>query len=148
MREDSPGITAALGALVTPSTQAMRTHRSRINSRQPVAPSPALSSSHPCWLRPRRHAEQEHLTEGPHMVGQPRGHRWRLGLPALGRAAAMGGLGLRQGQTYAGMGQTEIVIGMIQGQLLVYAVLAFAERRHTPPDRGEDRKSTRLNSSH
>src|SRR5712691_3548682 len=33
------------------------------------------------------------------------------------------------------MGQTEIVIEMIQGQLLVEAVLAFAERRHTPPDR-------------
>src|SRR5712691_10930041 len=35
------------------------------------------------------------------------------------------------------MGQTEIVRDMIQGQLLVYAVLAFAERRHTPPDRGD-----------
>src|SRR6266852_1133688 len=35
------------------------------------------------------------------------------------------------------MGQTEIVIDMIQGQLLVEAVLAFAERRHTPPDRGD-----------
>src|SRR5712692_2527203 len=60
--------------------------------------SPALYSSHPCWLRPRRHAEEQHLAQGPHMVGQPSDHRWRLGLPPLGRAVAMGGCGLRQRQ--------------------------------------------------
>ena len=30
-----------------------------------------------------------------------------------------------------------MVVHVIQRQLLVYAVLAFAERRHTPPDRGD-----------
>jgi hypothetical protein len=103
MREGSHGIPAALWALVRPSTQAMRTHRPRISSRPSVAPSPALSSSHPCWLRPRRHAEEERFAQGPHMVGQPRGHRGRLGLPALGRAAAVGGLGPRQEQAYTAM---------------------------------------------
>jgi hypothetical protein len=43
------------------------------------------------------------LRAGPHMVGQPRGHRGRLGLPALGRAAAVGGLGPRQEQAYTAM---------------------------------------------
>src|SRR6266478_7418967 len=74
----------------------------RVDARRLLRPPPLAAShhpacSHPCGLRPRRHAEQEHLTEGPDMVGQPRGHGWCLGLPALGRAAAVGGLGLRQG---------------------------------------------------
>ena len=50
---------------------------------------------------------------GPDMVGQPRGHRWRLGLPALGRAAAVGGFRLRERLAQAGMGQTEIIVDMM-----------------------------------
>ena len=33
------------------------------------------------------------------MVGQPRRYRWHLGLPALGRTAAVGGLRLEQTPT-------------------------------------------------
>jgi len=35
------------------------------------------------------------------------------------------------------MRHAEIVVDVIQRQLLVYAVLTCAERRHTPPDRGD-----------
>src|SRR3989442_9607532 len=77
------------------------------------SPPPALSSSHLRWLRPRRHPEQEHLPEGPDMVGQARRHGWRTGPPLPGRTAAVGGLGLGQRQAYARMGQTEIIIDMI-----------------------------------
>src|SRR6266542_1501747 len=58
-REGSHGLPAALALLVTPSKPAVRTHRPRVSSRQPVAPSPALSSSHPRGLWPRRHAKEQ-----------------------------------------------------------------------------------------
>ena len=45
-------------------------------------------------------------------------------------------LGLRQGQAYAGMGQTEVVIDLIQGQLLPQPLLALAQGRHPPSHRG------------
>ena len=70
------------------------------------------------------------------MVGQPRRHGRRSWLPALGRAAAVGGLGLRQGQAQAGMWQAEIIIDLIQRQLLPYACLVFAQRGDAPPHRG------------
>ncbi len=82
---------------VTPSQSAVRTHVAGSGPllwRLPTHP----ACSHPCWLRPRRHAEEQHLAQGPHMVGQPRGPGWCLGLPPLGRAIAMGGFGLRQRQ--------------------------------------------------
>src|SRR6516165_12746099 len=93
--------------------------------------------SHPHWLRPRRHAKEQDLAQRPDVLGQARGHRWRARPPLLGRAAALGRLGQRQGLAPGGMRQAEIVVHVIQRQLLVYAVLAFAERRHTPPDRGD-----------
>ena len=34
------------------------------------------------------------------------------------------------------MRQTEIVVGLVEGQLLVQAVFPFAQGHHTPPDRG------------
>src|SRR5215510_2976952 len=116
--------------------QAMRTHRPRISSRQPVAPSPALSSSHPCWLWPRRDAKEQHFTQRPHMVGQARRHRRRPWPPLRSRATAVGGLGLGQRQAYAGMGQTEVIIDMIYGQLLPQTVLALAQRADPSSDRG------------
>src|SRR5207237_177773 len=44
---------------------------------------------------------------------------------------------LRQGLAQGGMRQAEIVVAVIPRQLLVSAVLAFAERRHPPPDRSD-----------
>ena len=81
--------------LVTPSTPAVRTHVA------PQAPLPlpfptTTACSHPRWLRPRRHAEQQHLTQRPDVIRQSRGHRRRPWLPALGRARAVGRLGLGQ----------------------------------------------------
>jgi hypothetical protein len=40
----------------------------RISSRHPVVPSPALSSLRLRWLRPRRHAEQQHLAQRPDVL--------------------------------------------------------------------------------
>ena len=75
----------------------------RVAARRLLRPPPLAAShhpacSHPCWLRPRRHAEEQHLAQGPHMVGQPRGHGWCLGLPPLGRAGAVGRFGVWQWQ--------------------------------------------------
>src|SRR5712691_9207536 len=112
----------------------MRTHVA--TSGDLSLPLPTTTACSPLrWLRPRRYPKQQHLPQRPDVVGQPRRHRWRLGLPPLGRAAAVGGLGLRQGQAQAGMGQTEIIVHMIQGELLAYAVLTFAERTDPSSDR-------------
>src|SRR6266851_5746039 len=78
-------------------------------------------------LRPRRHSEQQHLFQAPHTIGQARSHRRGARPPLFGRAAAVGGLGLRQGLAYARVGQAEIVVTMEHGQLLPHAVLALAE---------------------
>ena len=95
-REDSHGIPAALSPLVTPSQPAVRTHRPRVSSRHPVAPSPTLSSSHLRWLRPGWHPIRQHFSQGPHMVSQPRGHRRCTGPPVLCGARTVGGQGLGQ----------------------------------------------------
>src|SRR5713101_3356670 len=63
-------------------------------------------------LRPRRHSEQQHLFQAPHTIGQARSHRRGARPPLFGRAAAVGGLGLRQGLAYARVGQAEIVVTM------------------------------------
>ena len=89
------------------------------------------------WLRPWRHAEQQDFSHAPAMIGQPSGHRGRTRLPLLGRARPLGQLRLRQGLAQGGMRQAEIVVAVIPRQLLVSAVLAFAERRHPPPDRSD-----------
>src|SRR5262249_23754976 len=87
-----------------------------------------LSASPLRWLWPRRHAEQQHLPEGPHPIRQPSRHRWRTWLPLLGGAIPVGRQGLRQRLAYTGMGQTEIIVHQIQGQLLAYTILPLAER--------------------
>ena len=43
-------------------------------------PPPRLCS-HPRWLWPRRHAEQQHLAQRPDVIRQPRRHGWRPRLP-------------------------------------------------------------------
>src|SRR5215813_11202978 len=54
----------------------------------PLAASLTTACSYPHWLGPRRHAEQQHFSQGPHMVSQPSGHGGCLELPAFGRAVA------------------------------------------------------------
>src|SRR5262244_656490 len=77
------------------------------------------ASSHPRGLRPRRHAKEQDFAHAPDMIRQPRRHRWRLGLPPLGRTVAVGGQGLRQRLAYGGVWQTEVIVHMIQCELLV-----------------------------
>jgi hypothetical protein len=61
----------------------------RVDARRLLRPPPLAAShhsacSHPCWLRPGRHTEEQHLAQRPDVIGQPRGHGRRLGLPAFG----------------------------------------------------------------
>ena len=48
-----------------------------------------------------------------------------------------GELGLRQGQAYARVGQTEIVVAMEDGQLLLQPIFALAQCADASPDRGD-----------
>src|SRR5215471_21630662 len=96
-REGHHGITVARSPLVTSSTPAVWTHV--------VCSSPILwllptttTCSHPRWLRPWRHAEEQHLAQRPDVIRQSSRHGRRPGLPALGGAAAVGELELRQEQ--------------------------------------------------
>src|SRR5437667_10054564 len=84
----------------------------------PVLLPTTMACSYPRWLRPWRHAKQEHFAQRPDVIGQPRGHRWGPRLPQLGRARPIGGLGLREGLAQSAMGQDEIVILLAQHQLL------------------------------
>ena len=54
---------------------------SRADTRRPLRPPPLTASHHrgmltPCWLRPRRDAKEQHLTQRPDMVGEAR-RPWR-----------------------------------------------------------------------
>src|SRR5919109_852208 len=55
------------------------------------------ASSHPRGLWPRRHAKEQHLAQRPDMVGEARGHRWRIGEPVLRGARALSGQGPGEG---------------------------------------------------
>src|SRR6266446_5014939 len=57
--------------------------------------------------------------------------------PQLGRAGPVCGLGLWQGLAYARVGQAEVIIDLIQGQLLPQPVFALAQRADPSPDRGD-----------
>src|SRR6266566_4458146 len=107
----------------------------RLLRRPPRAASYHPPCSYPHWLRPQRHAKQQHLAQRPDVLRQSSGHRWRPWLPALGRARAMRRPRLRQRLAYTGVGQAEIIVHVIQGQLLAYAVLALAECGDTPSHR-------------
>src|SRR5215831_3885435 len=61
------------------------------------------------------------------MIGQPRCHGGRAGPPPRGGARAVGGSRLCQRLAYAGMGQAEIVVDMVQNELLAQADLPLAE---------------------
>src|SRR5262249_54418159 len=102
-------------------------------------PSPlptTMACSHPCWLWPRRDTKEEHLTQRPDMVSEPRRHRRRTGPPLRRRAAAAGRVGMGQGPAYALMGQKELVVTVEHGQLLPQPVFALAQRADPSPDRG------------
>src|SRR5215468_3033777 len=58
--------------------------RPRVSAQQPVAPSPALSSSSLRGLGPRRHAIEEHLSQCPDVIGEASSHGRRPGLPLPG----------------------------------------------------------------
>src|SRR5262249_51063039 len=109
--------------------------RPRRPPHQPSAHSPGPSSAPLRRLSPRPHAKHQHLPEGPHPIRQPSSHRWRPWLPLLGGATPVGRQGLRQRLAYAGMGQTEIIVHMIQDQLLAYTILTLAERGDTTSHR-------------
>src|SRR5262249_60287533 len=102
--------------------------RPRRPPHQPSAHSPGPSSAPLRRLSPRPHAKHQPLPEGPLPIRQPSRHRWRPWLPLLGGATPVGRQGLRQRLAYTGMGQTEIIVHQIQGQLLAYTVLTLAER--------------------
>ena len=93
MREGSHGLPAALSPLVTPSKPAVWPH---VACSGPLLwRLPTYSAcSHPCWLRPGRHPKEQPLAQRPDVIGQPRGHGRRTGPPLLGRARAIGRLGL------------------------------------------------------
>jgi hypothetical protein len=75
----------------------------RADTQRPLR-SPSLTlptttaCSYPHWLWPGWHTKQQHFAQRPDMVGQPRRHSGRRGPPLLRGAAAVGALGLRQGQ--------------------------------------------------
>jgi hypothetical protein len=69
----------------------------RLHWLPPRAASHPSACSHPHWLWPRRHPIQQDLSQAPDMIGQPGGHRWRIGAPVLRGARALGGQGLGEG---------------------------------------------------
>src|SRR5205823_6859503 len=101
----------------------------------PVLLPTTMACSYPRWLRPWRHAKQEHFAQRPDVIGQPRGHRWGPRLPQLGRARPIGGLGLREGLAQTAMGQDEIVIHLEEHQLLTQSVFALTRRGAAAPHR-------------
>ena len=77
----------------------------------------------------------------PHVVRQPGRHRRRARPPLLRRARPVGRNRLGQWLAHTPMGQAEVVVAVVQGQLLVQALFALAQggdasadRRHMLPD--------------
>ncbi len=66
------GLLAALSPVVTPSQPAAWTHVACSGSL-PRATSYHPACSYPHWLRPRRHAKQQHLAQRPDVIRQARG---------------------------------------------------------------------------
>jgi hypothetical protein len=58
-------------------------------------------------LESRWHAIQQHLFERPDAISQARRHRWRLGVPHLGRAHSIGSNRFGERLAKAGMMQDE-----------------------------------------
>src|SRR5262249_47580343 len=70
------------------------------------------------WLRPRRHAEHQHLSQAPDIVGHSRRYRRRTRPPHLGGALAIGRLGNAQRLAQARMGQHKVGRDLEECQLL------------------------------
>jgi hypothetical protein len=77
--------------------------------------------------------KQEYLSQAPDMIGQSGGHGRCPWLPLYDYTRPGDGLG--QWQAQAGMGQTEVVVHMEQGQLLTQPSFVFAQRVDPPTDR-------------
>src|SRR5215510_3608376 len=95
----------------------------RGDARYLLRPLPPAASHHsaglpPHWLRPRWHAKEQHLAQGPPPIGQPSGHRWRARPPHLGRSRPLGGQRLGERLTQTDMGQHKGVIHLAERQLL------------------------------
>jgi hypothetical protein len=123
------------------------------DARRPLRRSSRAASHHPAgshlrWLWPWRHAEQQDCSHAPDMIGQPSGHRGRTRWPLRGRARPRGQRRLREGLAHGGMRQAAMVGDVGQRPRLVSAVLACAERRHTPPDRGDMLADTAVEACH
>jgi hypothetical protein len=86
-------------------------------------------------LWPRRHPVEQHLFERPHVIRQSGCHRRCTRLPHLRRATGVGGFGNWQRLASGGVWETEVVVDMVERQLLAQAVLALAQRTHTPAHR-------------
>ena len=87
------------------------------------------------WLWPRRHAKEQHFLQRPHVVGQSGRHRGRARSPLLGRARTVGRNRLGQWLAQTPMGQAEVVVAVVQGQLLVQALFALAQGGDASADR-------------
>src|SRR5215510_3164449 len=83
-------------------------------------------------LRRGGYTKQQHFAHRPDMVRPSRRHGWRRGPPLFGGARPIGRQRLGPRHAKAGMGQAEIIIDMVQGHLLAYAVLVFAQRGDAP----------------
>jgi hypothetical protein len=118
----------------------------RVDARRLRRPPPLAASHHhwvlttgcsppPRWLRPWRHAGPQHLAQRPDVLRQSSGHGGRLRLPRRGRAAAVGGLGLRQGLTETGVRHAQVVGRLRERQRLSHPSLALAPRADPSSDR-------------
>ena len=113
------------------STQAVWTPRLRPSGGFP----PPRLAHPPRWLRPRRHAEPEHLAPRPAVIRQARGPGGCPPLPALGRAGARRRLSLEQRVASARVREAKMIRHVLPGQLLADAVLARAPRGDPPSHR-------------
>ena len=89
--------------------------------------SPPAATLDGLWLRPRRHAIEQHLFQRSHVIGQSRRHRWRTRPPHLRRAAAIGRFRNQQGLAQTGVGQYKVMVHLEQCQLMPQAVSALAQ---------------------
>src|SRR5678815_1343806 len=117
--------------------EAGRVDAHRLLRLPPCAASSYPACSYPSWLRPRRHAKEQHSTYAPDMVRQSRHHGRCLGLPAFRRPCPVRWLRQHQGYPQAGMREAKVVVRLVESQLLPQPILALAQRADPAPDCGD-----------